>query len=590
MRTTATLGVLLISVLLLLVGCSEEFTGPENGQGVYGFKIYRYGTEFQGIWMFSATEVFATAADGVILHFDGDDVVAMTTHTRTQLNDIWAADRNHVFVVGEQDGSSGPGTILFYDGSSWRVMVHTIEENINGVFGFSATDVYAVTSTGRVIHYDGSAWTQVYQRPGGYGLNDVWCSGTTNVVAVGENGGIVRWDGASWSDDSVIGDNFKSVWGAAYNDIFVCGGTQIWRYTGSWGLAYSSGGIDLEEIHGSGAGDVWAVGFDNVVIHWDGQVWVETSVGNENDFHAVWAYADNHVVALSDHGGVYEYDGSHWNEVNNSTQGGWQDMYGLSADEIYAVGGYTLLRWDGSDWFEESRNTGYNMAVWCSAGNEVWTCGWPGSGAPRYVYHYDGSAWTQPYSVDWVMPWDVWGSGADTVFAAWEDGTVCRYDGSSWSSAQVASSALYDIWGISATDVFAVGAQGAVYRYNGTTWNQMTSGVPGSIDLGALWGTSASDVVAVGEVGTVIRFDGTQWNTETSGTTNILTAVWGDAPDNYWAVGMSGTVIHYDGSGWTEIPTGLSSEDGVNCVWGSGGNNVWIGADNDYMMHYELLR
>lgn len=584
--------VFLMALPMLFVACSDDATGPVRDEPIsYGFKLYRYGTEFYGIWMFSATEWMGVAADGQIIHFKNGDVYAIDPGVLNQLNDIWASGPNDIFVVGDSY-QSGPGLILHYDGSMWSQMAHTFQEDITGVFGLTSTNVYAVTADGLVIHYDGASWAQVYDRPGGFGLADVWCESLTNVIAVGESGGIVRWDGGSWSDDSVIGDDFTSVWGTAFNRIYACGGEQIWLYDGSWGLAQSAAGWELEEIHGSSADDVWAVGPDQNVVHWNGSSWMEVDAGNDdvgNDFHAVWAWSTTNAVLLSDHGGVYQYNGSNWEEINDSNQGGWQDMHGLSTDTIFAVSGNSLIHWNGMAWTEENANSGYNLSVWCLSEDAVWTCGWPGSGAPRFVYKYDGTSWSQEYSIDWTMPWSVWGADAIHVFAVWEFGIVTEYDGVTWSEQQVVTSAvtLYDVWGVSATDVFVVGAGGTIVRKQGTTWSEMDSGLGGGIDLGAVWGTSATDVVAVGEVGTIIRFDGTSWNTENSGTSLILMDVWGDAPDNYWVVGMSGTILHYDGTGWTAVPSGLTDEFALKAVWGSGGSDVWVGGDSDILMHWE---
>jgi hypothetical protein len=585
--------VFLLVVVGLFVACSDEATGPvdEGGPVTYGFSLYRYGTEFYGIWMFSATDWMGVGADGQIVHFKNGDVYPIDPGVVNHLNDIWASGPRDIFVVGDRY-QSGPGLILHYDGSTWSQMTHSFQTDIKGVFGLSSTNVYAVTSDGLVIHYDGSSWTQAYDRPGGRGLADVWCESLTNVIAVGESGGIVRWDGGSWSDDSVLGDDFTGVWGAAYNQIYVCGGEQIWLYDGSWGVDQQSAGWELEEIHGSGANDVWAVGPNRNVVHWNGTSWTEVEAGDAdggNDFHAVWSWSSTNAVLLSDHGGVYQYDGADWNEINNSNQGGWQDMYGLSADAIYAVSGNRLIDWDGTAWSEENPNSGYNLSVWCSAVDAVWTCGWPGSGAPRYVYRYNGASWSQEYSIDWTMPWGVWGADADHIFVVWEEGIVSHYNGTSWSQQQVTTSPvnLRDVWGASATDVFAVGADGTVAHLQGTTWSEMTTGVSSGIELSAVWGTSATDVVAVGVAGTIIRFDGTSWNAEDSGTTVILTGVWGDAPDNYWVVGMSGTVLHYNGTNWSAVPSGLTDEFGLNAVWGSGGADVWVGGDSDHLMHWE---
>ena len=65
---------------------------------------------------------------------------------------------------------------------------------------------------------------------------------------------------------------------------------------------------------------------------------------------------------------------------------------------------------------------------------------------------------------------------------------------------------LTDISGSSANNAIAVGLNGTILRYDGSSWTTMPSGI--LEDLNGVWGTSSSDVFAVGEKGTVIHYDG----------------------------------------------------------------------------------
>jgi len=121
--------VFLMALPMLFVACSDDATGPVRDEPIsYGFKLYRYGTEFYGIWMFSATEWMGVAADGQIIHFKNGDVYAIDPGVLNQLNDIWASGPNDIFVVGDSY-QSGPGLILHYDGSMWSQMAHTFQED-----------------------------------------------------------------------------------------------------------------------------------------------------------------------------------------------------------------------------------------------------------------------------------------------------------------------------------------------------------------------------------------------------------------------------------------------------------------------------
>jgi hypothetical protein len=580
--------VALLVLLMLVAACSENTTDPvdeEIGPITYGFQLYRFGTEFYGMWMFSSSEWMGVGADGAMVHYKSGDFFSIDSGVLNQFSDIWASGRSDIFVVGE-GLSSNPGIILHYDGTSWTAMTHPATGDFMGVFGLTSSNVYAVTNDGEIVHYDGTSWSVVYDHPTS-GLYDVWCASLTSVFAVGENGRIIRWNGAAWYDNSMIADDFVSVWGTAYNNVYVCGGEQIWRYDGTWLLEESGAGWELEEIHGSGPDDIWAVGFDEKVMHWDGTSWTDETGWGENDFHAVWGRSASETWLLSDHGGVYRYDGTDWDEVNNSGQGSWQDMYGLSADDIYTVGSQTVMNWDGTEWSVAAQRSSYMHSVWCSGPFEIWTTGYTGSGSQRFVYYFDGTTWSTSHTITGDFPWDIWGYDANNIWVCGENGSVHYFNGSTWTTMTAGSETLWGVWGISATDIVVVGGDGTAYRITGTTATPINTGLVSGIDLAAVYGTSATDIVTVGEAGSIYRFDGTSWSTETTGVWPILNSVWGSAPDNYWAVGYSGTVLRNEGSGWVQVESTLNAEYNLDCVWGSSANNVWIGGDSDHLLHWE---
>ncbi len=64
-------------------------------------------------------------------------------------------------------------------------------DDLNGVWGSSGSDVFAVGMDGTILHYDGIGWSAL---SGGttWHLNDVWGSGGGDVFAVGDAGTIVH--------------------------------------------------------------------------------------------------------------------------------------------------------------------------------------------------------------------------------------------------------------------------------------------------------------------------------------------------------------------------------------------------------------
>jgi hypothetical protein len=63
------------------------------------------------------------------------------------LLDVWAALPTDVFAVGRY------GTVLYFDGVSWRKQQAPTTEDLCAVWGSSPTDVFAV-GYGTIVHYD----------------------------------------------------------------------------------------------------------------------------------------------------------------------------------------------------------------------------------------------------------------------------------------------------------------------------------------------------------------------------------------------------------------------------------------------------
>jgi photosystem II stability/assembly factor-like uncharacterized protein len=78
---------------------------------------------------------------------------------------------------------------LHWNGTLWARISDEAPFSLNGVWGRSPSEVWAVGSGGVILRYDGSSWVE--ERSGtGYALNDVWGDGS-RLWAVGERGTIL---------------------------------------------------------------------------------------------------------------------------------------------------------------------------------------------------------------------------------------------------------------------------------------------------------------------------------------------------------------------------------------------------------------
>ncbi|MGB8330914.1 MAG: hypothetical protein WCE62_12375, partial [Polyangiales bacterium] len=116
------------------------------------------------IFALSSTEVWLCAGDDV-LFYDGATFTEMDVSTPTGLDgitDIWASSRSDVWVMTDSS------EVSHFDGTSWQTMdTFDFVGDLAAVWGPAPDDLWAVGSAGAIAHYDGNSWTEVaHQRIG----------------------------------------------------------------------------------------------------------------------------------------------------------------------------------------------------------------------------------------------------------------------------------------------------------------------------------------------------------------------------------------------------------------------------------------
>ena len=213
----------------------------------------------------------------IIEHWDGHlwsqvGLPQFKANTGTWLESVDARSSDDAWAVGKLGtGSEFDTLILHWDGSAWTQVPSpnpggALGSYLNSVSALSATDAWAVGrayDTPLILHWDGSAWTQVAAPGGLVDLNGVVAVSATDAFAVGNTfGGLDRaamlhWDGSRWT---------KTHQGASSGRASKRGHSQ-----------------DLNAVSATSASDVWAVGTSTtyrhgipsapLLLHFDGSSW-----------------------------------------------------------------------------------------------------------------------------------------------------------------------------------------------------------------------------------------------------------------------------------------------------------------------------
>ena len=298
------------------------------------------------VWGSSGTDVFVVGEEdtetdvfSVIQHYDGTGWTRQLRKAGLVLRAVWGSSSTDVLAVGG-DPDSFAAKVFHYDGSQWtEVRGFAPGEfelfELESVWGSSATDIFAVGfvfdgvfEESLIFHFDGTDWRRMQVtgqvRPS---LVDLWGSSATDVYAVGQNdedapstGVVLHFNGTSWAP-VLQRQSFapNSVWGSSATDVFVAGfqveetdqepffrsfGT-IFHFDGaSWSRVTLPPGVGvLNEIWGSSASDVFAVGEDGIIVHFDGSQWTSTKPTGKG-LIGVWGFSPGDVFAVGEGGTI----------------------------------------------------------------------------------------------------------------------------------------------------------------------------------------------------------------------------------------------------------------------------------------------
>ena len=319
--------------------------------------------------------------------------------------------------------------------------------------------------------------------------------------------------------------------------------------------------INVTSIRGSGPNDVWAVGTNRTILHYDGKVWEKAAPLKDEvtpfTMRAVWLGGPDDVWVAA---GSVLYHSTGWNGPSGTA---WRSALFIDGTSVSAIAG-----------------TSGTVLLARQVNNDFWTT-FPALMTCR--------GWMNDNLVDLAEV------ATPTFNAEGADGL--------WSLAMTRPD---EAWATSLGSDDRPGAR--VVRIHRPTSD---AGDPDGGDVGdgswqleeydsrtsrnlyGVWGNEQV-VWVVGEGGTIRRMTPAKlssraFETAVSPATADLRGVYGFGPDDVWAVGDDATVVHYDGKAWSRVATPL---DGVNvkprlfAVWGSSPRDVWIGG-NGVMLHFE---
>ena len=268
---------------------------------------------------------------------------------------------------------------------------------------------------------------QAYPVPGAMGVTAVWSFAPDDVWAGSQI--VLHFDGSAWTEVATPVSTLGFVadfWGFAPDDLYAVTGVTLLRWDGTaWSTVDFGGAIvptDLQAIWGTSDDDLWLGDMLNSrVFHWNGTAW-STTVAQTTDVEDLWGVAGAPGGPLFASGtfGISRWNGSAWSAASGAAiMGGASGLWGFGAGDVWSVGDFgTLAHWNGAAWTDTTPDDPNFLpggeAVWGAAPDDVWVVGDLGT-----IDHWDGKGWTQ--TLVGAFPYypqldKVHGSSADDVW------------------------------------------------------------------------------------------------------------------------------------------------------------------------------
>jgi hypothetical protein len=266
-------------------------------------------------------------------------------------------------------------------------------------------------------------------------------------------------------------------------------------------VAGQTGKPSLQAIHGSSPTDVWAIGYDGIIMHRGPTGWAPVDSGLTVRLKGVWASSANDAWIVGDGGTILRWNGSTWSAVNSGVSTNLNAVWGNSSNDVWFAGSSgVILRWNGT------------------------------SIAPFTPAHPESR-----------LLWTGWNDGAE-VWVGGLGAGLWHFDGLAWAEVPTPETDYWTISGSSASDVWALGYD--VMHWDGAMWSIVASEIDFFDSVGeAMWIESPGNAWMVGPRGYGGHLSGGQWVREDMGNQQYLWGVWGSG-GALWAVGDDGEIVY----------------------------------------------
>ena len=292
------------------------------------------------------------------------------------------------------------------------------------------------------------SWKAVTSPTGNKDLRGIWGSSATNVYAVGSGSSVIRYDGKQWKkiSSSVLGaDDFSAAWGfpdPASQWLYVTSlQGKVFKFvpTAGWSKVYDNVKA-MQAISGADKNTIWAVGKEGRAASCKTgcTAWSTSASMTSKDLNGILLLPGGEKFMVGDDATVVRHykDGPWTWKTNPNAHKSDCDLnavWGSGPSDVWAVGEKDcILRFQRStnSWKPHSTTTSATAewnGVWGSGPSDVYVVGQDTSMSIfAKIYYFNGVKWKPIFTniSTGQVPRAVWGDGKGKVFVVGDKGLI----------------------------------------------------------------------------------------------------------------------------------------------------------------------
>jgi len=421
-----------------------------------------------------------------------------------------------------------------------------------------------------------------------------------------------NWAGACEGRDVCtvrVGSKPIVVWANITPPPVCVGGGWCWDNPPSWGGVLRAAWL-------ASADEGWAVGDGGMILHWQNGVWRQVTSPTTATLNAVWGNSSDCVWVAGDGGVAARWDGKRFIPVRTDTTWPIYGIWGSAPDHVWLVGLFATIRQCHIKKEPSDREClGISIAEAGTADLRAIT-GLPDgrawiTGQGRILLSLKDGSWQVTRAADpsplhqnellaiWATETDLWAAGRFIQPNGYFHGTVFRWPLASardWQAERVPGQDNKEQSRFNALTVGAsgqpwlVGSRGQAFRRRPdpeSVWDPVGTGTDS--DLWAIAAFAKRSFWVVGEAGTHFRGDGLTFDSQSTANTDHLYAIWGTGLNDVW-VGAQGKILRWDGLSWRPMLASPQTDASITGIWGTAADDVWTIARDGTVHHWNGTR